>query len=199
MHPNPAFRWKDQQAMRTFAAEVGFGMLVVTTQEGPRVVHVPFVLQGEDRLLFHVARGNAVAKHITGGELLFVINGPDGYISPDYYGIPDQVPTWNYVALELSGHARTLDAAELVAQADALSETFESRLSPKPVWTRAKMAQGSFEKMLGGIIGFEFRVTDWKGTLKLGQNKSDAARLAAAEGAEHAGDIALAHLMRNVP
>lgn len=199
MHPNAAFRWEDRDAMRAFAAEIGFGMLFLTTTDGPRVAHVPFVFLDDDRIAFHLARGNAITKHLDKAEALFVINGPDGYISPDWYGIDDQVPTWNYVALELQGVARKMDEAALIAQADALSEANERRLLPKPVWTRDKMPDGLFDKMLKGITGFEMQVSAWRSTVKLGQNKSADVRNAAADGAEAAGNRALAHLMRNVP
>lgn len=199
MHPNAAFRWDDRDAMRAFAAEIGFGMLFLTTPDGPRVAHVPFVFLDDDRIAFHLARGNAITKHLDGAEALFVINGPEGYISPDWYGIDDQVPTWNYVALELQGAARKMDEAALAAQADALSDINERRLLPKPVWTRDKMPDGLFDKMLRGITGFEIEVTAWRSTVKLGQNKSVEVRNAAADGAEAAGNLAIAHLMRNVP
>jgi transcriptional regulator len=199
MHPNAAFRWEDRDAMRAFAAEIGFGMLFVTTPDGPRVAHVPFVFLDDDRIGLHIARGNALAKHLDGSEGLFVINGPDGYISPDWYGTPDQVPTWNYVALELQGPVKQMSDAELVAQVDALSENQESRLAPKPVWTRAKMADGMFDKMLGAIRGFELNITAWRSTVKLGQNKTAEVRMTAADGAKSAGNRAIAHLMRNLP
>jgi transcriptional regulator len=199
MHPNAAFRWDDRNAMRAFAAEIGFGMLFLTTPDGPRVAHLPFVFLDENHIAFHLARGNAITKYLDGAEALFVINGPDGYISPDWYGIDNQVPTWNYVVLELQGVARKMDEAALIAQADALSETNERRLAPKPVWTRDKMPDGLFDKMLRGITGFELEITAWRSTVKLGQNKSIEVRMAAADGAEAAGNRAIAHLMRNVP
>lgn len=199
MHPNAAFRWEGRDTMRAFAAEIGFGMLFLTTPNGPRVAHVPFVFLDDDRIAFHLARGNAITRYLDGADALFVVNGPDGYISADWYGIDDQVPTWNYVALELQGTARKMDEAALIAQADALSHNQEERLAPKPVWTRGKMADGLFDKMLKGITGFEMHVTAWRSTVKLGQNKSAELRLAAADGAEAAGNRALAHLMRNIP
>jgi transcriptional regulator len=199
MHPNSAFRWEDRDALRAFAAEIGFGMVFAPTPDGPRVGHVPFVFLDEDRIGFHLARGNGLTKHLGGMEALFVINGPDGYVSPDWYGVDDQVPTWNYLALELQGPVRKMNADELVAQVDALSVLQEGRLAPKPVWTRDKMSDGMFDKMLGAITGFEMRVTAWRGTAKLGQNKSEAVRHAAAGRAEQAGNLGIAHLMRNLP
>ena len=198
MHPNAAFRWEDRDAMRALAKDIGFGMLFLNTPDGPHVAHLPFVFLDDDRIGFHMARNNAIARYLDGAEALFVINGPDGYISPDYYGIPDQVPTWNYVAIELVGSVRKMDEAALIAQSDVLSHHQELKLAPKPVWTRAKMAEGMFEKMLRGIYGFEMHITTWRSTLKLGQNKADAVRIAAADGAEEAGNVAIADAMRNL-
>ncbi len=199
MHPNAAFRWNDDDALRLFAAEIGFGMLFSGTPDGPRVAHVPFVLLGPDRIGFHLARGNGIVRHLDGAEALFVVNGPDAYISPDWYGAEDQVPTWNYLAVEMQGPVAKMDREALAAQIDALSQTQESRLLPKPVWTRDKMAEGLFDKMLGAITGFEMRVTAWRGTAKLGQNKPEAVRGRVAEALDARGQKAMAHLIREIP
>ncbi len=198
MHPNPKFRWEDRDAMRAFATEIGFGMLFAATPDGPRVAHIPFVFLDEDRIGFHVARGNGIARGLEGGEALFVVNGPDAYISPDWYGIDDQVPTWNYLTLELQGTVTKMDRETRIAQADALSLQQEIRLAPKPVWTRDKMADGLFEKMLGGIFGFEMRVTGWRGTAKLGQNKPPEVRARVADALDERGQRAMALLMRDL-
>ncbi len=108
--------------------------------------------------------------------------GPDAYISPDWYGTDDQVPTWNYLAVEAEGPLRPLDETELVALLDDLSAAHEARLAPKPPWTRAKMTPGRFEGMLKAIVGYELAIEDLRGTRKLGQNKDEATRRAAAAG-----------------
>lgn len=199
MHPTAAFRWEDRDALRLFAQNIGFGMLFTATPEGPRVAHLPFVFLAEDRIGFHIARTNAMTPYLDGAEALFVVNGPDAYISPDWYGMDNQVPTWNYCAIEMQGDMRQMDAAALIAQTDALSHLQETKLAPKPLWDRSKMAEGYFEKMLQGILGFTMDITAWRGTSKLGQNKPDAARIAAADGAEQAGKHEIAALMRNLP
>lgn len=199
MHPHPAFRAKERDGLRAFAAGIGFGMLFAATPDGPRVAHVPFVFLDDERIGFHIARGNAIVRHLDGAEGLFVVNGPDGYVSPDWYGVDDQVPTWNYVALELQGAVRQMDEAELVAQIDALSDEQEVRLLPKPVWKREKMSDGLFDKMLRGIYGFEMAIADWRSTVKLGQHKAEDMRTAAADGVAASGNAMLAKLMRNPP
>lgn len=198
MHPNPAFRWDDQPAMRAFAREIGFGTLFAATPDGPRVAHIPFVFLDDDRVGFHIARGNGIVRGLESVEVLFVVNGPDAYISPDWYGLPDQVPTWNYLAVEMQGRVNRMDRDALVAQADALSHQHEAALAPKPVWTRDKMAPGLFDKMLGAIIGFELRVSAWRGTAKLGQNKPVDARASVADALEGRGQRAMALLMRDL-
>ena len=198
MHPNPQFRWEDRDAMRAFAAEIGFGMLFAATPDGPRVAHVPLVFLDDDRIGFHVARGNGIARGLAGTEALFVVNGPDAYISPDWYEIDDQVPTWNYLTVEMQGKVGCMDRETLIGQADALSALHEARLAPKPPWTRSKMKDGLFDKMLGAIIGFEMRVAAWRGTMKLGQNKSPEARARVADALDARGQRAMALLMRQL-
>jgi transcriptional regulator len=70
------------------------------------------------------------------------------------------------------------------------------RLAPKSPWTRAKMDGVKFDKMLGGITGFEMEVKAWRPTFKLSQNKSDAERLRVADELDKLGKKALAHFVR---
>ncbi len=185
--------------MRALVAELGFGALFAATPDGPRVAHVPAVWLDEATLGFHVARGNGIARHLDGATGLFVVQGPDGYVSPDWYGLDDgQVPTWNYVALELEGTVRRMDHDALIAQIDRLTTEQEARLAPKAPWSRATMEPATFERMTRAIIGFRLEIAGWRGTIKLGQNKPEAARLAAANGMEGSGRRGIAHWMRNL-
>lgn len=198
MHPNPSFRWEDRTAMRDFVREIGFGALFAATPDGPRVAHVPVVWLDDETIGLHVSRGNGIARHLDGATGLFTVLGPDGYVSPDWYGTGGgEVPTWNYVTVELEGTMRRMDRDALAAMIDALSHEQERRLAPKPEWTTAKMDALRLDQMLGAIIGFRMEVTAWRGTRKLGQNKPEAVRLAAADGVEGNGRRAIAHWMRN--
>jgi len=181
--------------MREFVRKTGFGTLFSSTPDGPRIAHVPFIWLDAELVGFHVARGNAIAPHLEGAEGLLVVNGPDRYISPDWYEVADQVPTWNYLAVELQGPIRRMERDELVAQVDALSMEQESQLQPKPAWSRAKMTDGMFDRMLEGIVGFEMCVTAMRGTAKLGQNKPAAARAAVVRQLEAIGRKDMADLM----
>jgi transcriptional regulator len=178
MHPNRTFAWQDREAMLAFLADTGFCTICV---DGPALVHAPVVVAAPDRLLFHVSRGNRAAA-IDGRRAIVSCLGPEAYISPDWYGTPDQVPTWNYLAVEAEGVLRRLDEVELAALLDELSAAHEARLAPKPAWTRAKMSPGRFEAMLKAIVGYELRIEELRGTRKLGQSKTREERIGAADG-----------------
>jgi len=178
MHPDRAFDWQDREAMLAFVAEIAFCTIAV---DGPFLVHAPVIVDPPDRLRFHVANGNRAAKALDGRAIVSCL-GPDAYISPDWYGTADQVPTWNYVAVEAEGPLRRLDRDELAILLDDLGAAHEARLAPKPAWTRGKMTPGRFEAMLKAITGYELAIEALRGTRKLGQNKRPEERTAAADG-----------------
>lgn len=197
MHPNPGFRWEDRGEIRDFVREIGFGTLFAATPDGPRVAHVPVVWLGGDALGLHLSRGNALARHLDGATGVFTALGPDGYVSPDWYGAGNnEVPTWNYVAVELEGVLRRMDRDALEVQVDALSAVNEARLAPKPAWTSAKMDPLRRDQLLGAITGFRLEIAAWRGTRKLGQNKPEPVRRAAADALEAHGGHAIAQWMR---
>ncbi|GAY21916.1 MULTISPECIES: FMN-binding negative transcriptional regulator [Sphingobium] len=196
MTPGAPYRWRDEAAIRAFVAEVGFGLLCVTAPDRQHVVHLPLVWRDEGHVGLHLHRANPIVRHLDGQEALIVVTGAHHYISPDWYGMPDKVPTWNYQSAELRGVMRRLDHEQTVAHLDALSNDQESRLLPKPLWTREKMSEGLFERVMTGLIGFEMAVHAMEGTMKLGQDKPESARIAVADALAARGDAAMSALMR---
>lgn len=195
MHPNRAFRFADDAAMLTFAGERGFAHILAATPDGPMVVHAPIVPAGA-AFRFHVARANRIVPHLDGARVLLSVAGADGYVSPSWYLDPaQQVPTWNYIAVEISGVARLLDEDELVAQLDTLAATHEPRVAPDAPWSRAKMNDARFRAMLKAIIGFEVQVESIRGTTKLSQNKTAADIAGVLAGLEHGGNRTLLQAM----
>jgi transcriptional regulator len=111
---------------------------------------------------------------------LMAANGADAYLSPDWYVSPDQVPTWLYQAVHLTGTVRKLSDTELGPHLDALSAKFEGRLAPKPPWMTSKMTAGRLDAMKKAIVGLMMTVDEVEGSFKLAQQKSDADFLGAA-------------------
>jgi transcriptional regulator len=200
MHPNLAFRHADRALLETLIEEIGFGMIFAATPDGPRVAHVPLLWTGDGAVQFHLARGNGLTRHIDGATVLAVINGPDGYVSPRWYGDggAEQVPTWNYVALELEGRVRRMDADGLLGQLAALSEQHEARVAEGKPWTIDKLPETRLRSLLAGIVGFELEIQAWRETVKLSQNKSPEDRARVAGGLEAEGSPAIAQLMRTL-
>lgn len=153
---------------------------------------------GGDTLRLHLARSNAIVRAQLPCPAVMAVMGPDGYISPDWYGAPDQVPTWNYIAVHLRGHIRPLPLAALEPHVNAVSDAFEARLAPKPIWRSSKMSGGVMERMMRAILPFEMQITSVEGTWKLGQNKTPQARAGAIAGLRALGMDALASHMEKV-
>ena len=198
MHPNPAFRHEDRDLLEALIDEIGFGMIFATTPDGPRVGHTPLLSTRRGTVQFHLARGNALTQHLNGMTALALINGADGYVSPRWYADPAQVPTWNYVSLELEGRVRRLDSDGLLTLVEGLSEHHEDRVQGGEPWSMAKLPEAKLRGLLAGIVGFELEVQAWRPTFKLSQNKSAEERERVAAGLESQGASGIAALMRSL-
>ena len=201
MHPNPLFRSEDRALLEALIDEIGFGMVFLTTPDGPRVAHTPLLSTGDGAIQFHLARGNGITKWLEGETALIVVNGPDAYVSPKWYADRATVPTWDYVALEVEGRVRKMDGEGLDALLYALIDKQEDRLAEATGgdrWRSEETPPDLWRKLHGGIVGFEMEVLAWRPTIKLSQKKSPTEREAIATGHEAAGAPALAHLMRTL-
>lgn len=184
MHPNPAFRQTPAAESLAFARHRGFGTLCINADSGPLLAHVPFLVTQTDGLcaLIHLARSNPIARAALPTPAVIAVTGPESYISPDWYGAEDQVPTWNYVAVHLRGRLEPLPPETLRPMVDDLSALNEARLLPKTPWTSDKMSDGSMERMLRMILPFRLVIETVDGTWKLGQNKTPEQRAGAVAG-----------------
>jgi len=206
MHPNPIFRKVDAAKNIAFAQRRAFGSLAINgTDVGPLIAHIPFELSDDGSYLeAHLVRSNPIYRALKNpSQAVVAVSGGDGYISPDWYKIDDQVPTWNYVAVHLRGTLRRLPEQDLAGVLERLSNTMESKLLPKPVWKMDKVSDDAFTKMMRQIVPIAMDVTDIDGTWKLGQNKADAVRESAADKLEQdgfgLGSDWIADLMKDPP
>src|SRR5947209_8757266 len=118
MNTPPPFK-SDQAASLAFAQARGFGMMCAWDGDKPIASSLPFCLRyaddGTPMVPFHVARGNALAGLADGkSHRLLAVNGADAYVSADFYISPDQVPTWLYQAVHLTGTLALMPQAEQV-------------------------------------------------------------------------------------
>ncbi len=181
MHPNPAFRTAETARNIAFARDRAFGTLAMNGDDAPLTSHIPFLLSADGaEIELHLVRSNPIVA-ATKSPVPAVITclGPDGYVSPDWYGVEDQVPTWNYVAVRIRGTLERLPQENLHPLLDRLSAHFEEQL-PKSPWTSDKMSYGVMERMMRMIVPYRMRDLTIDGTWKLNQNKDDTVRMRAA-------------------
>jgi transcriptional regulator len=169
----------DRAASLAFAEARGFGTICAWDGKRPIASLLPFYLSyaddGTPQAAFHVARHNPLVNLADGtSSWLMAVSGADAYVSPDWYASPDQVPTWLYQAVHLTGPVRKQSDSELGPHLDALSAKFENWLAPKPPWTSSKMTAGRLDAMKKAIVGLVMTVEEIEGSFKLNQHKSDA-------------------------
>src|SRR5712692_7268288 len=184
MYTPPMFK-PDRAASLAFAEARGFGTVCAWDGKRPIASSLPFYLSyaddGTPQAAFHVARHNPLLNFADGtSSWLMAVNGADAYVSPDWYASPDQVPTWLYQAVHLTGPVRKQSDSELGPHLDALSAKFENWLAPKPPWMSSKMTAGRLDAMKKAIVGLVMTVEEIDGSFKLNQHKSDVDRAAIA-------------------
>jgi len=205
MYTPPMFK-PDRAAGLAFAQARGFGTACAWDGSKPIASALPFYLSyaadGTPHAAFHVARHNPLVKLADGtSSWLLAANGADAYVSADWYVSPDQVPTWLYQAVHLTGPVRMLSDDELAVQIDTLSAKYEGWLLPKTPWTSAKMTAPRLEALKKMIVGLVMTVEEVEGSFKLNQHKSEADYTAVANALasqRDAGSQQIAGLMREV-
>jgi transcriptional regulator len=197
----PQFRIEEERAL-AFAADRGFGAIVAADERGPRGSHVPFVITRRETSVIvqiHLTAKNPLVELADGvRRFLLIVSGDDAYISNDWYASRDNVSTWLYEAVHLSGIAHLRDEAVNRGHGDALLAVSEARL-PKQPWDLAQMEPTKRETMLASIRVIDLVVDQIEGQSKLNQHKSDADHVAVANQlarAEETGSRRLAERMR---
>ena len=203
MYVHPAFRTSRERALRLLR-ERAFGTFVVPKAAAPTAVHVPFLTyEAADnalRIELHVARANPIRALVGGGcPALLMCTGPDAYISPDWYGAPNEVPTWTYTAVHLTGTARVLPQCENRAHVDRMVAFFEKRMPDKAPWSAVRVDPHRVAAMMQAIVSIEMRVEDLQAQLKLIQHKDELRHhraITGLRGQADAGSHTIADLMQ---
>ena len=130
MYTPPAFKVQHPALALAFAAARGFGLVVSCDGGRPLASPVPFLLEERPgkspRVTFHVARANPLAQVAEKrGTWMLAVSGADAYVSAGWYVSPDQVPTWLYETVHLSGPVAVVPAEHSRAHLDALTARFD--------------------------------------------------------------------------
>ena len=153
--------------------DIGFGLLTSYHKGNLQTDFAPFYLDAEnDCLLTHLAKVNPHVSQVLEAEVLrIVFQGPHTYISPGWYSDPQNVPTWNYIAIEVEAVPSLLDNNGLLDLLTKLSKKHEAQFE-KP-WKMDKLSPKKLEAMTRAIVGFRFEIKSINAKAKLSQNKSE--------------------------
>ncbi|MET0295948.1 MAG: FMN-binding negative transcriptional regulator [Microbacterium sp.] len=175
MRQNPSFALTDVAELRRLIAANPWVTLVSRSDEGLVASHYA-VLLDDDRddltIVGHVGKPDDVIHGLGERELLVVVQGPHGYISPGWYDGGTQVPTWNFVSAHLTGVPEILTPDENLRVLDKLVTHFEGRMpQPRLMWEPPN-DPAFVERLEKGTVGFRLTPTKVVAKRKLSQNKT---------------------------
>ncbi len=169
------------------------GLLVTPGgEQGPVANTVPFLHDPTPTdeapcgtLLCHVARANPLWREAAGAAVLVVFQGPQGYISPNWYPAKAEhgkvVPTWNYSMVQARGRLQVHDDVEAAREIVTRLTTRHEASQPRP-WALSDAPADYTATMLRAIVGIRIPLTSLVGKFKLSQNRAAADRAGVAEG-----------------
>ena len=188
-------------------SEHPFAVLVTTAANGglPPVTQLPLILDQNsphERLLGHVARSNPHANALCQpSPAIALFSGPNAYISPTWYPSKSDshgvVPTWNYVAVEITGKIEPIsDDVEKRRCVNDLSKVFEG--DEPNSWRLDDEPEDYVRKMLGGIVAFAIEIDKIEAKYKLSQNRSKLDQSGVIEGLHTSGRSGAASIMHEM-
>jgi transcriptional regulator len=195
MHIPAHFEESRADVLHELISQRTFGTLVTFGPAGIEANHLPFVLDAAQgpcgTLQCHVARANALWREADPGtEALVIFQGPDAYVSPNWYPGKQEtqraVPTWNYMVVHAYGALQVIqDHAWLRSHLEQLTRRHES--GRNPAWQLSDAPADYLLRMINGVVGIEIPLTRLLGKYKLSQNRSAADRAGVAEGLRREG------------
>jgi len=173
MYTPDHFKIENKSEIISFVNEYSFATIITVKNNYQSSTHLPFIVKEENNELYlisHFAKANEQWKELDSNKVLVIFSEPHAYISPKNYDTEKNVPTWNYVSVQMYGDGIVVDSVEetveilketiltyesnYLAQWDSLPDTFKSNL-------------------IRGIVAFKIKVTDIQAKKKASQNRSD--------------------------
>ncbi len=168
-----------------------FGLVISQHKGELQFSHLPLIADVEDGQLVkvrgHMARKNPHWKALEEEpQGVIVVNGPNAYVSPQWYKVSPAGPTWNYVAVHVIGRVRLLPSEEHLNQiVNDLIAVNEAEM-PSP-WSVKNYSPARRAALLPHIIGFELIVEKIEHKFKLSQHYADIDKKGAADGLKSRG------------
>ena len=145
--------------------------ILVSNNDGELVAsHSPVLLDEDtDRLavVTHVGRPDEVNHGFGAQEVLLIIQGRHGYISPSWYAPGAlRAPTWNFSTVHCYGVPQLLDAEETLTVLARLVDRFERHVD-RPMFLDRDWAR----PVALGTVGLRLPITRFVCKIKMSQDK----------------------------
>ncbi|QAY73858.1 FMN-binding negative transcriptional regulator [Agromyces protaetiae] len=175
MRQNPSFTLASVDEIKRLVRQNPWMTIVSDTDASGLVAsHYPVLLDETAdgiALLTHVGRPDEVLHELGRHEVMFIVQGPHGYISPGWYDEKPAVPTWNFVTAHLYGTPEILSDDENLRVLEALVDHFEDEL-PEPRRMRGTHANSEYaDRIAAGTVGLRIPVTRFVAKNKMSQNR----------------------------
>ena len=172
MRRTPHYLLTDVDEVKRLIRENPWMTYVSPTSTGLVASHYATLLEETDddtiSIVSHFGRPDEVAHELGQHEVLVIVQGPHGYISPGWYDEGDFIPTWNHVTAHLYGVPEILSAEENFRILHRLTDHFEQEM-PEP--RSLHIDEPYAERVAKGTVGLRIRVTRFDARSKLSQNK----------------------------
>lgn len=175
MRQNPSFAMTDVGEIRRLIEQNPWVTLVSHTDDGLVASHYAVMLddsRDDLTIVGHVGKPDDAILGLGERELIVVVQGPHGYITPRWYGDVPAVPTWNFVSAHLSGIPELLSADENLRVLDRLVDRFEGRGEDARGLYALPNDAAFVERLERGTVGFRLTPTRVTAKRKLSQNRS---------------------------
>ncbi len=149
--------------------------LVSQTDDGLVASHYAVMLddtRDDLTIVGHVGKPDDAILGLGERELLVVVQGPHGYITPRWYGDVPAVPTWNFVSAHLSGIPELLSPDENLRVLERLVDRFEGDGDDARGLYRLPNDAAFVERLERGTVGFRLTPTRVMAKRKLSQNRT---------------------------
>ena len=175
MRHNPAYAVDDESVVRRLIEENPWATIVSQGREGPVASHYPVLLEDEHEALTvvtHVGRPDEQLHRFGDGEILLIIAGPQGYISPSWYAPgATPVPTWNFAVAHCYGVPVILEADENLRVLTRLVDHFERRIE-RPL----ALDQEIGARIAQGTVGLRLEIERFICKVKMNQEEDPVSR-----------------------
>jgi transcriptional regulator len=172
---NPLHAVTEQDVVRRLIEENPWATIISRGESAPVASHYP-VLLDHDReqlaILTHVGRPDEQLHRFGSGEILVIIAGPHGYISPSWY-VPASTPapTWNFSVAHCYGVPEVLPAEENLQVLTRLVEHFERHVA-EPLLLEQEIGR----RIAQGTVGLRVPVSRFICKVKMSQDKDPVSR-----------------------